>query len=250
MKHIHIGDIEFDIETHEANDRWISHAIRRDKMWAPNETREVIDMLKPYQTFIDIGANIGWFTLLASRIVGDTGRVIAYEPDPRNYEMLSRNIQRNGMTNVTAYEMAIDTQRGEGTLYRSAINQGDHRLFDADASEEREKVKVRTANPSRTLTLHGIKADMIKCDTQGYELRVFTALADYIKSLGTLPTLILEYWPNGIKAAGGCPLDLIRLLGSMGYDFRTWAPMADMTASMLADGNFEAHMNLVVKPKR
>ena len=244
--------VGFDIETHETDDQWISHAIRTDWMWAADETGFILDTLKPGQTFIDIGANIGWFTLMASRIVGDAGKVVAYEPDPRNYEMLSRNIQRNGMTNVTAYEMAIDTRDRTGTLYRSATNQGDHRLFDAHPTESRDGVTVRAVNPSIQWFTDGIKPDFIKCDTQGYESRVFTAIAEYIARLDALPTLLIEYWPNGIKAAGGCPSRLIELLTGIGYDIRNMVGviqtddmLRDTTSRLFDDPNYEAHINLI-----
>lgn len=77
-------------------------------------------LIRPGDTVIDVGANIGCFTLLAARRVGPSGRVIAVEPEAHTFEQLERNLELNRATNVTARRLAIGGDRGAVTLYTSA----------------------------------------------------------------------------------------------------------------------------------
>jgi FkbM family methyltransferase len=76
--------------------------------------------IRPGDTVIDVGANIGCFTLLAASRVGSTGRVIAVEPEARAFEQLRRNIELNGARNVIARRLAIGGRQGEVTLHTTA----------------------------------------------------------------------------------------------------------------------------------
>jgi FkbM family methyltransferase len=86
-------------------------------MWEPNLTSYLLSKKKPGGIFLDIGANIGYFSLLASRIFD---RVIAFEPSSRAFDILSRNIQMNGCNNVTAIQCAVTEQRGKLPLFEGA----------------------------------------------------------------------------------------------------------------------------------
>jgi hypothetical protein len=96
--------------------------------YEPVETAFVRSMLKSGQNFIDIGANIGWFTMLAARIVGPSGRVYAFEPRPNTCERLRKSVSENGYSNVEVRQAALGTAPGRmmvGTLM-SAHNPGAH----------------------------------------------------------------------------------------------------------------------------
>ncbi len=72
------------------------------EIYEPLETQLLLKRLKPGQTFVDIGANIGYYTLLAARQVGPAGRVYAFEPDEENFKLLQKNTEINGYSNVTS----------------------------------------------------------------------------------------------------------------------------------------------------
>src|SRR5262249_5911071 len=81
-------------------------------LFEPAETRVLVDLLAPGDIFIDVGAHIGWFSTLASRIVQPSGRVIACEPYPANAVALRKNLALNGTGNVEVVESALGSHVG------------------------------------------------------------------------------------------------------------------------------------------
>ena len=68
--------------------------------YEPEETRLFRSKCRPGDTVIDVGANVGWYTVIASKLVGKKGRVIAFEPEPVNFAILKKNVLANGCENV------------------------------------------------------------------------------------------------------------------------------------------------------
>ena len=78
---------------------------------------------------LDIGANIGYYTLLAARLVGPTGQVIAFEPDQTNFALLRKNVEANGYRNVVLVNKAVSDHNGTAELFLNDANPGDHRTI-------------------------------------------------------------------------------------------------------------------------
>ena len=159
-------------------------------------TELVQEVIKPGDTVVDIGANIGYYTLIFARSVGPTGHVYAFEPDPDNFALLKKNIQLNGYTNVTLERKAVSSTTGNLRLY-IADNVGDHRAY--DSGDNRPHIDI----PAVTLDdyLQEIPVSFIKMDIQGFE---HTALQGMQKTLTKSAPLklITEFWPYGIHLAG------------------------------------------------
>ena len=93
--------------------------------WEPLETALIAEILRPGDVFVDVGANIGYFTLLASRLVGPTGRAIAVEANPRTFKLLEANVRLTGCANVDLRHVAAGEASGFATLFeREAGNAG------------------------------------------------------------------------------------------------------------------------------
>jgi FkbM family methyltransferase len=86
-------------------------------VWEPNATAAFRSLLRPGDVCLDIGAHIGYFTLLASRLVGADGHVYAFEPTPATYEALCANLRRNDVQNVTALPVAVGDMQGQAVLH-------------------------------------------------------------------------------------------------------------------------------------
>jgi len=100
------------VETGPAKGIWIELNPRTGQSYVRGEVETVVqrilaEYLKPGMIFYDLGANIGFFTLLAARLVGEGGKVFSFEPDPENAARLRRNIQRNDFTNVTVVDAGV-----------------------------------------------------------------------------------------------------------------------------------------------
>jgi FkbM family methyltransferase len=98
-------------------DDMIGRVLAISGQWEPNVIAALPGVLAPGDVFLDIGAHIGYFTLLAARLVGPTGHVYAFEPSPTTYRRLQKNIELNGFSNVTAFEVAVGDSSRRGTLY-------------------------------------------------------------------------------------------------------------------------------------
>jgi FkbM family methyltransferase len=198
------------IEVHKRFDRFISPQVAETGEWEPFETEIVDRMLGPGDVFVDIGANIGWYSIIAGAIVGAAGRVYAFEPEPENYTLAARNIALNGLTNVTLERVAIAERAGHAGLFLSVDNLGDHRLYESEAGRTMETVP--------TVTLGGYFAEradrirLVKIDAQGSEGKIFAGIPDDFVKARDIGAFILEYWPGGLWAAGDSPEALMAKL--------------------------------------
>jgi len=164
------------------------------------------------KNFIDVGANIGYFTCLMGKLAGPSGSVLAIEPEPQNFELLQRNLKLNNLTNVTLHACALGASAGSAMLglYKAA-NRGRHSLVDTQAKTQIEvPVKtldelVRTAGPN-------IKAwSLLKIDVEGYEGFVLDGARE---TLPRVETLVMEYSPALLRAAGRDPAATLQMLSS------------------------------------
>jgi predicted methyltransferase len=87
--------------------------------WEPFLSRFVLDTLRPGDTFVDLGANIGYYSLLASRLVSEKGRVYAIEGSPSIFERLTENVALNKMTNITAIHAIVSDKQGSRPFWRA-----------------------------------------------------------------------------------------------------------------------------------
>jgi len=126
----------------DTHDRMISATLQRDHIWEAYETQLTLRHLQRGDVYVDVGANIGYYTLVAAQRVGVTGKVIAYEPDPDNFALLKANVERNNLSNVTLFPFALHDTGGEGQLFLSGDNFGDHRIYDASATRASRAISL------------------------------------------------------------------------------------------------------------
>jgi len=130
-------------------------------------------------TVIDIGANIGCFSLLAAQKVGPSGRVFAIEPDPETYKQLVANIKRNNAVNITPCRLAIGETNGEATIFRhvNSLYSSLHSEVDGRAITGEQAVTA-TQTLERFMDDNGIrKCDYLKLDCEGSEYAIVRSLS-------------------------------------------------------------------------
>ena len=116
-----------ELEVHASGDRHVSAQIREHGIWEPYETALVRQYLSEGDTFLDIGANLGYYAVLGALAVGEKGRVFAFEPEPDNFQLLQRNLQRNALAErADCFAVALSDAEGEMPLYLNEHNRGDH----------------------------------------------------------------------------------------------------------------------------
>jgi FkbM family methyltransferase len=173
-------------------------------------------ILSPGNTFIDVGANIGIYTLAASKIVGATGRVLAFEPSAQSSPLLAKNIALNGLTNVHTFPVALAQRNGRAWLHRGpnpTLNS-----FGKDPSWKEDGEEVVTETLDQVLRkAHIDRVDLIKMDVQGAEELVLRGARNTVTSAH--PVVIFEVWPEGAVLLGLSPYGPWELLESIGYQF-------------------------------
>lgn len=192
--------------------------------WEPTETHWIARMLKPGDTFVDVGANVGYFTVLAGSVVGNAGRVYAFEPDPIAFSYLEKNVRLNGLENVTLIQKAASNERGTVQLYIAADNKGDHRIYQTD--EGRSAIDVEAVSLDEYFAEVPGSLDFIKIDTQGAEGIILDGMPNILKAHPELK-VALEFWPAGFAKMGYDAIKIVKTLRSHDYCFFDMGPGPD-----------------------
>jgi len=197
----------------------ISREVCFTGVYEPQETALVRSILRPGMSFVDVGANWGYFTLLAAGLVGKSGRVIGFEPDPRIFPILQRNLARNGLTTVIAMQVAASADRGIVLLRGYVEDQGNFGLSRPvlTATPEDGHFEVVGEPLDGLLDQLGLPTiDLLKVDIEGGE---GLALKGLRKSLLTyrIHRMLLELHPQQLSEMGDSPTKILSGLASLGY---------------------------------
>lgn len=196
----------------------MSRRIREEGIWEPFETSLLLRLLAPGDVFVDVGANIGYFSILAADVVGDEGAVFAFEPDPENYRLLAANAALNGVAHrITAVAAALSDAAGQGRLFLSEDNLGDHRVYAGD--EQRDSLPIALYCGGDFLAGRLQRLDLLKVDTQGSEYHVIAGLMPLLRDLSPVPRVLFELTPHALREAGASGRALVELLATLGQPF-------------------------------
>lgn len=167
--------------------------------------------------YIDLGANIGWETMFASKMAG---QCVAVEPDRDNAELLKKNLLANNMDNVIVAECAVSNTQGKAQLFSSNDNFGNHILNPMYISEEHSshyEVPAETLDSLfEQLQLDQSKIKLIKMDIQGSEAYALQGGSKFFAQHH--PKIIFEYSPFHLKQCGSSPFDILSFIDK--YDYR------------------------------
>jgi FkbM family methyltransferase len=182
-------------------DEYLTQLVLSSGTWEPEETRLFRSKCRTGDTVIDVGANIGWYTIIASKLVGKNGSVIAFEPDPENYEFLKRNILANECDNVILEPKALSNVNGTLTLYLDDENKGKHSIvFDQKGGAiQIEAIKLDDYLENRLK-----QVDFVKIDVEGAEPMVLEGMKRTIASHPSI-RLVVEFSPERVVATGQQP---------------------------------------------
>lgn len=179
----------------------------------------------------DMGAHKGYITLLMARLVGSSGRIWAFEPDPRAVERLRRNSERNRLHNIVVHPIALGATQATGSL-QLAHHSGWSSLHNRSEVEleivERIQVEIR---PLDSLTYGESefpyeKVSFVKIDCEGSETEILRGMARFLERSD--PVLWVEVHPGALHAAGSSTRELLDLLVRDGYEVfaLSWWPSA------------------------
>ncbi len=197
------------------DDSIITPRIQRDGVWEPNETHWFTRFIGRGDTVIDIGANVGYYTLLASRLVGEHGRVYAFEPDPIAFALLEQNVRLNEARNVVLEQKAVSNENGSIQLFLAPDNKGDHRIY--QTAEGRPAIDIDAVRLDDYLAEVDGRVDFVKIDTQGAEALIIAGMRQTIDAHPNI-VMAVEFWPQGLQGLGSDAAELLQQLSA--HDFR------------------------------
>lgn len=187
--------------------------------YEPSETRFILSRLAPGDVFLDIGANVGWFSILAADRVGTSGRVHAFEPRAETARLLTRSIADNGFSDrVTLHVTALGAADGESRLLGSeaSTNLGGFRLArDADEAFPRMTSEVVSLTALDSLPIEA-PVRLIKLDVEGAEPQVLEGARNLIAR--DRPVILSEVFAPGLRHVSNQePADYAALVAGLGY---------------------------------
>jgi len=180
----------------DRRDFTISSHLIENKIYEPIETELVKSQINKGDIIIDIGANIGYYTLIFAGLVGENGKVFAFEPDPDNFALLNKNVKENKFENVVLINKAVSDKNGKTKLYLSENNKGDHRIY--DSGENRRSIMVDVVCLDDFLKDYKDKINFVKMDIQGAEGNALKGMAGIIKNNKKIK-ILTEFWPMGLN---------------------------------------------------
>ncbi|MGV6859080.1 MAG: FkbM family methyltransferase [bacterium] len=202
----------------DLHDRYVSHGcINND--WEPSESQYFIEHLGAGDTVLDIGANIGWFSLLAAKTIGPAGKVHAFEPRPETAKMLKRTLADNGLREqVSLWEYALSDSWGSLELAWSTNTDNPGGSFLASDTSRLEK-GFETANVKVAVLddlLPDVAPDLIKIDVEGAEPMVMAGSVNALRR--KRPSILSELYPEQLsEVSNATPAQYIDQLASLGY---------------------------------
>lgn len=186
-------------------------------IWEPNLTHWILNRLNPGDIFVDIGAHIGYFSAIGTKLVGTKGKVIAFEPNPQTFMRLKETIELNNIKNIRLENIAIFEEEGTISLYSGEkFNSGSTTLIKNPNQEALTTIKAIPL--SKSLSDEEIsRTRIIKIDVEGAELSVIKSLAPILNKFSKDMEIVVEVSPSRLIEQGFSADALLGIFESEGY---------------------------------
>ncbi|WP_433341223.1 FkbM family methyltransferase [Streptomyces sp. CA-253872] len=187
-------------------------------MWEPNLTKWLSSRLKPGDVFVDVGANIGYFSALGARLVGAGGGVVSVEASPTFAELLRANLRLNHADNVRLVEQAVSDREETLTLtLASSANMGANSIVPYDGPIE-ARHEVPASPLASLLTEDEVRrARVIKIDVEGAEGKAVRGLAPLLGQLRPDAEVTVEVTPSRMAELGDSAAELLGIMAAAGF---------------------------------
>ena len=173
--------------------------------------------LQTKRLFMDVGANLGWYSLLLSRLGSSNIRIYSFEPDPCNFNLLQENLALNGVENVQTFQQGLSDKPGQQILHLYGPNNlGMHSL--SRSRKHRDSISVPLTTLDEFCQRHGLESatvDLLKLDAEGHEGQILEGARKTLERVGSL---ILEFSPEFYdRNTAGRIIQLLTIAGLKPY---------------------------------
>jgi len=180
------------------------------------ETKLMEKIIKRDMVVFDIGANLGYYTLIFAGLTGEGGKVYSFEPEPENYKLLLKNIMANRYNNVIPIQKAVSDKEGKIKFFISEEDKGNHSIYNFGNGGKATKVETTTLDK---FTRGKIKPNVIKLDVEGAEFLAVQGMDNLIRNNKDI-TMICEFWPYALRKCDTSPKEFIKKLENYGFEIK------------------------------
>jgi FkbM family methyltransferase len=193
-------------------DNLVTPGILEHKMYEAHLTGLLPQILRPGMTFVDVGANIGYFSVMASRLVGESGLVVAVEPAPGNVALLRANLWRNGCRNAVVLPIAAYTHTGQVQL---ALNPEGGAGNWVQPGELPGMTTLQVPCARLDDLLGGRRVDVLKTDAEGSDNIAIRGMEQTIRANPGI-VIVAEFWTQAYGGRGESPAEVLGFYRELG----------------------------------
>jgi FkbM family methyltransferase len=216
--------IRYDLDAALPNEKTIISYFNRSAMYESDISAVLARVLAEGDVAVDVGANAGFFTIFMAHLVGDSGKVVSFEPGSNTVNRLKNNIKINNLANVTLIERPVSNCEEEVTFHLNSDDSGGNALWDpAEFPTNTMSQQISLSQSIRSATLDSVFTDngipkpkLIKIDTEGAEQKVLEGASRLISG-SAIPFIIAELHSFGLDKMGNSQASLRGLMGELGY---------------------------------
>ncbi|EED33244.1 methyltransferase, FkbM family [gamma proteobacterium NOR5-3] len=206
---------ELTLQTHCPDTDLVSRKLHSERLWEPFETQLWVASQKSADVVVDVGANLGYFSILSALHLRPAAQIFAFEPAADNVALLHKNLALNHCQDaVKTLPVALGDRDVQASLHRSEDNRGDHQIYAGDGDRREEAIAVRRG--ADALALYTDRIDLLKVDTQGSEYAVMEGLLPLLKASAPRLRILLELTPYSLRLARSSGRALITLIADLG----------------------------------
>jgi FkbM family methyltransferase len=195
--------------------------------WEPSVTRALLRLVRPGQRIVEVGANVGYHSVLLASGAAPTGSVTAFEANPRMVELLRRTLATNGLAGaVRVVPLAVADRPGRATLHRLARQQGSSSIYPFTArdlaawDDQASPLEVETTSLDAFFGADDPAPDLIKIDAEGAEPAILAGMRGLLARAPRLQ-LVLEFLPSALARAGHDARGFLTSLTELGFRLHT-----------------------------
>lgn len=202
------------LDTHDPRRDLVSRSLHAQRVWEPFESRLWLAAHRPDDVVLDVGANLGYFSVLSAQCQASPRLVIAAEPSADNFQLLESNIALNpSPVTVVPVRVALGDRTRRGSLYLSEDNLGDHQIYAGDG--ERREDPIEVVHGGSLIERHTRIVDLLKIDTQGSEYAVVQGLFELLAKSRDKLRMLIELTPWSLRCAGSSGRELLERLSEL-----------------------------------
>jgi len=187
------------------------------KDWEVFVSKIMYKYVKKGDIVLDLGANIGYYSLLLAKLVGDNGKVYSFEPDPDNFKLLKKNIKANDYHNIVAIQKAVSDRTGKIRLFLEKDNSTMHKIYRA-RGENCTTIEIESVSLDDFFKDKNKKINFIKMDIEGAEGGAIKGMQKLLDENDNI-IIFSEFCPRAMRGCGIGPEEYFKLLSKFGFIF-------------------------------